>query len=260
GHLKVYYERGKIYFHDKEQGVFGYTNYDEILWEKVQSVNWRVIWGKPNSKGQRKGYIGTYSKKLGKYNKLHQVVMIHWYGLEVLIEAYEKDFIVEHMDNNSFDCTIENLSFAPNNVNIAKGQTYDIERVEALPIAAINKYKDFETGKYQITVGFNNWVVKKTEEGLIPMNAIRLVYEDDYRRTFMDAQDILYELTTNGIINPEKLNHIYMEEEPAVLYEFKEGENRSGVIEVDGKMHIILDEHTRLIKVAPNKELYKGDF
>ncbi|MFC0300375.1 hypothetical protein ACFFIS_06015 [Virgibacillus soli] len=82
-------------------------------------------------------------------------------------------------------------------------------------------YKDFETGKYQITVGFNNWVVKKTEDGLTPMNAIRLVYVDDYGRTFMDAQDILYELTTNGIINPKKLNHIYMEEEPTVLYEFK---------------------------------------
>lgn len=257
--MKVYHESGKIYFLDQEQDVFGYTNYHEELWGKIQTVNWRVIWGKPNSKGQRKGYIGTYSKKLGKYNKLHQVVMIHWYGLEALVEAYEKEFIVEHMDNNSFDCTIENLSFAPNNVNIAKGQTFDIERVEAIPLAAINMYKDFETRNYQITIGFNKLVVKKTEEGLIAMNTIRLVYENDYRRTLMDAQEILFQLTNKGIIDPKKLNYIHMEEEPAILYDFKEGENRSGVIEIDGKPHIILDDHTRLIKVAPKKELYKKD-
>ncbi|EJS14926.1 hypothetical protein IKS_01585 [Bacillus cereus VDM062] len=255
--MRVYHEGDNIYFHDQEQNVFGYTNYVEELWHKIQSVNWKVIWGRPNSKGERKGYIGTYSKKLGQYNKLHQIVMIHWYGLDVLKEAYEKDFIVEHMDNNSFDCTIENLSFAPNNVNIAKGQTYDIERVGAMPIAAINMYKDFETQKYQITVGFNEFVVKKTEEGLIGINALRFVYENDYRRTLMDAQDILYELVTNGIIDPKKLNHIYMEEEPAVFYELKDGEESPGVVEIDGKAHLLLGEHTRLIKVAPKKELYK---
>lgn len=41
------------------------------------------------------------------------------------------------------------------------------------------------------------------------------------------------------------------------MHNGSEGDNRSGVIEIDGTPHIILDEHTRLIKVAPNKELYK---
>jgi hypothetical protein len=36
-----------------------------------------------------------------------------------------------------------------------------------------------------------------------------------------EAQEILYELTTNGINDPKKLNHIYPEEDPAALYKFK---------------------------------------
>ncbi|QIZ08383.1 hypothetical protein HFZ78_18045 [Priestia megaterium] len=82
-------------------------------------------------------------------------MMIHWYGVEALKEAYEKNFIVEHMNNDPFDCSIHNLSFAPNNVNIAKGQTYDVERKEGIPIAAVNMFKDFESQKFQITIGFN---------------------------------------------------------------------------------------------------------
>jgi hypothetical protein len=186
--MKVYKQGDRINFLDEEQGILGYTDYTEELWNKINLVNWKVKWGKENSQGGRKGYIGTYSKKLGDYKMLHQIVMIHWYGFEALKEAYEKDFIVEHMDNNSFNCCTNNLCFAPNNVNIAKGQTYDKERIEAFPIVAISMFKDFETQKFQITVGFNKEVFKQTQNDLVGINDIRLVYDNNYRRTLMDAE------------------------------------------------------------------------
>lgn len=234
--MKVYKSNEKIHFLDKEQNILGFTDYSNELWDKVLSVNWKVIWGKPNAKGKRKGYIGTYSKKLGDYKKLHQIVMIHWYGFEALKEAYEKNFIVEHMNNNPYDCMINNLSFAPNRLNIAKGQTYDIDRKEIMSVAAINMFKDFETKRYQITVGFNKEFAMKLEKGLVPLNALRFVYENNFRRTFMDAENILYGIMDYGMVDTNKLHHIHMDIEQANYIHLKEHQKKAPFVEIDGSL------------------------
>ncbi|RHW38221.1 hypothetical protein D1B33_04860 [Lysinibacillus yapensis] len=255
--MHLYVENERIYFHDKEQNILGYTDFKEKLWADVQSVNWKISWGKTRKNGKRKGYIGTSSSKFGKYKKLHQLVMLHWYGKEAIEEAYEKDFIVEHMDNDSFNCCIDNLSFAPDNVNKAKGLTYDIERIEAIPIVAVNMYKDFDTQKFQITVGFNSPVVQKTENGFEYVNALKLVYENDFRRTLLDAQEILYEMVNNGLLDTSKLHHLNYKVEKAILTVLQEGEENASMIQRNGEWLLVFNDQTRIIKVAPDKDLYQ---
>lgn len=150
--LGVSHDESRIYFKQEQGSFFGYTDYTHELWKKISSVNWYV--SQADIDKGNKTYIYTGSSKFDSYKKLHQVVMIHWYGIEKFTEAYENDFIVEHHDNDAFNCLIENLSFAPNSVNLAKAHTYDKERKEALPLVAINFFKDFTTQKYQITLGF----------------------------------------------------------------------------------------------------------
>lgn len=254
--MHIYHEKNYIYFKDNEQNILGYTNYDKGLWESIQDLNWGVNWGKANSNGKKKGYIGTGSSKLGKRNKLHQIVMAHWYGEETVDIAYSQKFIIEHMDNNPFDCTVENLSFAPNNVNIAKGQVYDVERREALESIAVNIYKDFESGKYQITIGFNKLSYIVIEERPISVTVMRLVYEDDYRRALMDAENILYEFKERKKLKLNNLNYIDMEYIPAYTIESEDGRVKTGVFEYDGKNYLILNQNSRLEKIRPNQKLY----
>lgn len=172
-------------------------------------------------------------------------------------EAYEKKFIVEHMDNDSFNCCIDNLSFAPDNVNKAKGLTYDIEREEAIPIVAVNMFKDFDTQKFQITVGFNKPMYQVSEQGYIDVTALKLVYKNDFRRTLLDAQEILYEVINNGLLDTGKLHHLDYKAERTILTVLQDGEEGASMIQRNGEWLLVLNEHTRLVKVAPDKDLYQ---
>ena len=49
------------------------------------------------------------------------------YGEEMLSEMTKQGWVVDHMNNNCFDCRISNLEFLPTRHNVAKGQTVDVE-------------------------------------------------------------------------------------------------------------------------------------
>ena len=123
-------------------------------WEKVAEVTYRedyyeeltsVTWTKNN------GYI-----KNSKLGSLHRYMVEKWYGKEILQEMTEQGWVVDHMNNNGFDCRICNLEFLLSRHNVAKGQRLDVESKEMWKNIALNLYKDFTTGFYQIAIGFND--------------------------------------------------------------------------------------------------------
>lgn len=264
--LEVSHEDERIYFTNKEFGYLGYTNYVKEFYEKIEKVNWYV---QKKEDPKDKCYIYTGSTKLGKHKMLHQIVMIHWYGQEKFDEACKKKFIVkhgqtiskksivEHHDNEEHNCLIENLSFAPDNVNKAKGLTYDQERIEAMPDIAINFFKDFKTQKYQITLGFNKDISIQENGKSKSITALYLVYKGDFRIVINDASNLLYNLMEYEKFALNKLQFIdYKYTETIYIQKY---EDMPPMVEIDGKMVHVLDERTQLVSISPDPEFYKED-
>lgn len=83
---------------------------DDYL-EEIQSVTW----------SKNGNYL--YNQKLGGY--LHIYIMRKWYGDEVCKQMKADDYVVDHMDNNGYNCCIDNLYFLISDENKAKGMTVD---------------------------------------------------------------------------------------------------------------------------------------
>jgi len=134
--------------------------------------------------------------------------MLLWYGVERFKEAYTEEIIIEHHDNNAFNCLIENLSFAPNSVNLAKAHLYDKERKKALPVAGINFFKDFKSQRYQITIGFNEVFFGKIDDEPVFLTTLHLLYEDDFRIVYQDVSLLTYQLMEYKRFDLNQLNHV----------------------------------------------------
>lgn len=117
------------------------VTYREDYFEELASVTWR----------ENNGYV--VNNKLGY---LHRYIMKKWYGEEIFDEMVKRGWVVDHMNNNGFDCRICNLEFLAPNQNIAKGHNLDIEAEEQRHHIALNLFKDFSTGLYQISIVFND--------------------------------------------------------------------------------------------------------
>ena len=160
--------------------------------DEIQSVTW----GLQNSRY-------PYNAKLGT---LHSYVMKKWYGEELCAEMKRKGFVIDHMDNKSHNCCIENLSFLSDDYNKAKGMTFDKENQDKRFIA-LTLSRDFDTELYQITIAFNypaTLILKDFEHQAI-IDLVYLLYEGDYRSVLADALDILLEYKNNYTFQPEKL-------------------------------------------------------
>ncbi|WP_077324629.1 HNH endonuclease [Virgibacillus siamensis] len=131
---EVYRSGESIYINKPKANKLAYTEYNEELFNILKSYTWTV-------KGE---YL--YSNKLKKY--LHRYVMEFYYGKEAIDEANKKNFVVDHIDNNGFNCRVSNLCFIPNNLNKAKGLTFDKRRIEMKEDMTLTFYKDFSTGQF----------------------------------------------------------------------------------------------------------------
>lgn len=246
--MEIYQSLGKIYFLEKELGVLAYTDFDEKLWEIVKSTSWHVQSGNDG----RPKYLR--SSKLGR--SLHQVVMAFWYGEELFHEMKEKDFVIDHIDNNGFNCEISNLCFLHKRRNTAKGLTYDIERKETERIAALNIFKDFITNRFQITIGFNKRYFLYVEGKHIAISSIKLLYEDDYIIVLRDAENILHGINQYNKVDLSKLNYISLKYEEEIHLELTEDEKGSPIVFRNGKVYIVLSKHAIINRVAPDKDLF----
>ncbi|HEY8362334.1 MAG TPA: hypothetical protein VIK77_05555 [Tissierellaceae bacterium] len=246
--MEVYQSFGKIYFLDKKSNVLAYTDFDEKLWEIIKSTSWHV---QKDSEGKPK-YLR--SNKLGRY--LHEVVMAFWYGEELFQEMKEKGFVIDHIDNNGLNCEISNLCFLHKTRNIAKGLTYDIERKATEHLAALNIIKDFKTGRFQITIGFNKCFFLYIDGKYIPVSNIKLLYENDYIIVLRDAEIILHGINQYNKINLSKLNYVFLKYEEEVQIKPTEVKKDSPIVFRNGKVYWILNEHLIINRVAPDEDLW----
>jgi hypothetical protein len=257
--LNVAHDERHINFTNKEINFYGYTTYTEEVWKNIKDLNWYVDDNKLK-KGE-KTYIYTGSTKFGKYKDLHQIIMLTWYGVDNIKEAYDKRFIVEHHDNDAFNCLIENLSFASNDINIAKAHTYDKERPRLIGKVTVHFFKDFKSGKYQITLGFNEPYTLVEGSKRTNVTAMYLLYDDDFRLVFMDASRIVWDLLEKDSIDLSLLRYIDREIQPDIYIFAKEGEKLPSFTIIDGKPFVILsnkpESFLRLERVSPKKGLYE---
>lgn len=148
-----------------------------------------------------------YNKKLGY---LHIYIMQKWYGMEEYNEMKKNHFVVDHIDNDSHNCCIENLAFLSEDWNKAKGMTLDKDSQDKRYIA-LTIYKDFATQLMQITVFFNREARLEEVEGLEKPAVVRLaflLYDDDYHRVIIDALAILNDYEKEDAFYPNRLHWI----------------------------------------------------
>jgi len=161
--------------------------------DEIQSVTW----------SEKGGYL--YNGKLGS---LHSYIIKKWYGEDIHRSMIDSGFIVEHMDNNKFNCQIENLCFLNRGENVAKGQTLDKYSKDKRYIA-LNLFKDFYTQLYHISVFFNYPAVlncDETDEAVIDL--AYLLYDEDYEFVINDARHILLEYNKHKTFSPQKLSFV----------------------------------------------------
>lgn len=193
--------------------------------EEIQSVTWGL-------KNDR--YL--YNSRLGS---LHSYIMKKWYGEELCQEMKANGYVIDHMDNVSSNCCIDNLCFLSSAYNKAKGLTFDQENKDKRFIA-LTMFKDFNTGLYQITIMFNYPATLHLTDFEYPsvVELAYLLYEGDYRKVIADAQDILLDYKEDYTFNPEKLRAIDYHIEgcvgkvapPEVHEEYLAGNHNHGVV------------------------------
>ena len=203
------------------------TTYDESKCREIMRREWR----KDNN-----GYIVNSSVGL-----LHRYVMKMWYGEDVLTHMAEQGYVVDHMNNDHVDCRISNLEFLKKSYNTAKGQAFDVDSREMKWNIAINIFKDFSTGCYQITIGCNDLIYFfNSENEKAYINNIKLLYNCDYSIVVNDAENILREYDTEKTISLRCLRACKVRVEIAPIIELSEVEKAGCFVWRDGKPYLVL--------------------
>ncbi len=166
---------------------------DDYL-EEIQKVTW-------SKKGD---YL--YSNQLRVY--LHIYIMKKWYGAECYERMKSEDYVVDHMDNNGYNCCINNLSFLTSYENKAKGMTVDKLSKEKAYLA-LSLYEDFSTQLYQMTLFFNYPAIARISNLKSPavIELAYLLYDREYELVLNDARKVLYDYRRDYSFEPEKLNN-----------------------------------------------------
>ena len=163
----------------------GLTTYRDDYYNELTSSTWNFT--NPNSETDDKGYLKSSSLGL-----LHRYIMGKWYGEDVLQKMTKYGYVVDHMNNIHHDCRISNLEFLKKAYNTAKGQMFDVDASRLNHNIALNIFKDFSTGYYQITIGCNDDICKKDADGTVHhLAAVKLLYNCDYTVVINDAESIL---------------------------------------------------------------------
>ena len=240
--VEITHENNKIYlrFTNPEIQKLAFTDYTAELWEIINSSNWRV----------KDKYI--YSGK----KSLHRTVMEHWYGKECCEKMSGSGFVIDHIDNDGFNCLYENLEFLSHSKNWHyKGNYYDKERVEKLPIAAVNIFKKKSGDKFQITVGFNVPLVDP--QGQKFSKAFFVYDTKDYDLVLSDAV-FLVESVGKAEIDLSHLRCNLAKFEPLHSIKVSGVRPKTGsLINVNGQWAVVQGEDFPvIIKIAPDNTLW----
>ncbi|PIC83305.1 hypothetical protein [Sporosarcina sp. P1] len=263
--LQLSHSDQQIQFLNKEYGIMGFTDYTPVIWEELSKVNWYV--DEKKFVNDEKTYIYTGSNHFGERKSLHQIVMKLWYGEDALDAAYIKKYIVEHHNNMAFDCQIKNLSFASNDLNLTKAHSFDKTQPRLLQQAAVNFYKDFKTQQYQITIAFTGNFTLVHNKKSICIERLYLVYDNNFRVVYTDANRIVDELLEASKIDFKLLSYKYLSYKEAEIYIPKNDEEIKGIQfstnEQGEPIMIVGKEASGKIffnSIPPNQELFNKKY
>lgn len=220
--------------HDDEVEIFrdewdrvAFTTYREDYYEELTSATWT----------ESKGYLVN-----GKLGALHRYIMGKWYGEELLAEMTNRGWVVDHMNNDGFDCRISNLEFLSTHHNVAKGQTVDVEAQAMKMHLALSMFKDFSTDLYQIHVFCNDpiFLHNPTTGNKRPLARLLLLYDCDYRIVINDARDILLNYDLYKRFELKSLHCVDMKAEFFEMIVAKEDEVGSPFVERDGTLYVCI--------------------
>lgn len=191
----------QIHINIKNTKKLAFVNYTDELIEIIKAAKFRI----PSSTERIKEYKYPYSNA---YNKtLHQIVFDYYFGEETRKDLYEKDYIIEHLDNNGFNCDISNLFVLKKVKNTYKGWNFDKEVQEAKPIIALRIYHIITNRTFQIVIAFNKaFCSEKTKKTL---STVKLLYNYNYEIVLQDAEQILETILNTGKINFNKWRELY---------------------------------------------------
>lgn len=251
--LSVYND--KISINIKGTSKLAFVNYTNELLEIIKNARFRV----PKTEKAIKEYKYLYSNEYKK--TLHQIVIDYYFGEDFRKKLYELDYIIEHLDNDGFNCEISNLYFLKKIKNTYKGWYFDKEIVKAIPIMGLKIYHLIENKTFQITIAFNQSFVNKTSGKIL--DTIRLLYEYNYEIVLQDAEQILEAVVNSNYINFKEWKKLYRYNDIEINYapeiQLTEEEKQQGygtIIYREGRAHILLgqDENSvGLINSIPYK-------
>lgn len=195
--MTLTHDKDTIYLKNEKISIEGRTDFTPELWDKINSTSWSFT--KKNDK-----YKYIYSRKMKLY--LHQMVVDFYYSEDFRKKKYEKNWIIEHLNNNGCDCKISNLAFLNNYRNVCKGWKYDIDVEKIRHKFSIQIFNVFKSRTFQITVAFNQPFLEPSTNQLV--DTLRFFYSQDYEVVFQDADIFLDYLMEEDDIDFLKLRNI----------------------------------------------------
>jgi hypothetical protein len=191
----------KITIHISGLDKLAFIDYSPEMYELIKDAEFRV----PKTKEAIKKYKYPYSNKYKK--TLHQIAYDYYFGEEFRKEAYKKGFIIEHLDNDGFNCTISNLYLLLGIKNTYKGWHLDKVVKNSKYIAALRIYHVLENRTFQIAIAFNE-AYQNPNNGKT-LGKVRLLYPYNYEIVIQDAEQIIESISRRENINFENWNDIY---------------------------------------------------
>ncbi|MCQ6336508.1 MULTISPECIES: hypothetical protein [Bacillus cereus group] len=253
--LKVAHDDERITFISEDDSVYGFTEYTKKNWDIIGELNWYINDG--DIKNGRRTYIYTGSAPFTRrYRKLYEVVMCSWYGKKIVDQMRDNKFIIEHLDNNPHNCSIENLAFAHEDLNKAKAFTFDKTRPKLLTEVAMNIYKNFSTKEFEITLGFNQLYTLTLEEDnktkTIPLNALYLKYDDDFETVLTNANFIGNSVKKETSLNVNTLDCYDYRYEAANFLVAPKEKSLPPLVNYNNQWLLVLNEKTSLVAIGPS--------
>lgn len=195
--MKIEHSGNSIHFVDEEVSILGTTEYNETLWNFLSECTFST---KPSKKNPK--YIFVTNKN--KY--LHRVIMEHYFGEAIVEQAYKGGMIIEHLDNNGFNCEISNLYFLLEIKNRYKGQHYDKLVKDNLSTVAFAIYHIISNGTFQITIGFNDAFINQSGEHIADA---KFLYKSAYEIVLQDAESMIESIMSTRSFNLDEFKKIY---------------------------------------------------
>ncbi|MEY2363830.1 hypothetical protein R6U76_16495 [Lysinibacillus capsici] len=188
-----------------------FVDYTPEMYDLIRNARFRI----PETADTIANYKYPYSNEYKK--TLHQISFDFYFGEELRKDAYSKGYIIEHLDNDGFNCSISNLFLLKKIKNTYKGWHFDKVIDNSKHIAALRIYHIFENKTFQIAIAFNE-IYRNNHSGKT-LDKIRLLYSYNYEIVLQDAELIIEALSNRENINFERWKEIYRFKDIRVDYE-----------------------------------------